>query len=616
MQKGQAKFKRWCGVAKVLGRKIKLIGIPIGLGIAAACATAAFRDFATADSLSDGLAVLITLNAVASGLTYALMGKAAMLKGRTAEGESFGLGVSVMVTSSIAGALLGIVHIVWSPDWVWFLPLTAWLLVGAPALIPVLAIQEQRSRRAEVADALSLSGDQEDAREQTDQSDASSSGGSGLLRLRPKEFVADPSNPFENDVLGRADEVKTFCSILTGIETPAVLAVDAPWGTGKTAFMRMCAAWIRSSDFPSEDAVIADFNAWKQSHTGSPIKDIVAAITNQIPEVDDAQQRIATILQRQAAKVASGGLVTDEVFEIGEGPNVHVDRFRRDLRTFAEARGGRLIVFVDELDRCRPDYAMEALECLRHLFDTRGVLVVLTVNQQALNQAVRSLHGLEDGAERYLKRFVDQTIWLPIADKPTTKDFVRSLWSETGLSARFQDDTWTSQTFEMLLELPNMHLRDLEQAVYRVATVFASISQKIRSGELVFVVDHSWVWELAALGLVVLREADRDIYKAFSDGTDNVANVAQTLRQLCPETDSFVLDRMEKALLAAKRNGVSPFNNDKTRSQYRQSSAGRRVKDYDKLREQYENYMLSPERLPDIEVLFRVIEMVNSATEG
>ena len=168
MQKGQAKFKRWCGVAKVLGRKIKLIGIPIGLGIAAACATAAFRDFATADSLSDGLAVLITLNAVASGLTYALMGKAAMLKGRTAEGESFGLGVSVMVTSSIAGALLGIVHIVWSPDWVWFLPLTAGLLVGAPALIPVLAIQAiqeqpEDSRRAEVADASSLSGDQEDA---------------------------------------------------------------------------------------------------------------------------------------------------------------------------------------------------------------------------------------------------------------------------------------------------------------------------------------------------------------------------------------------------------------------------------------------------------------------
>ena len=620
MQKGQAKFKRWCGVAKVLGRKIKLIGIPIGLGIAAACATAAFRDFATADSLSDGLAVLITLNAVASGLTYALMGKAAMLKGRTAEGESFGLGVSVMVASSIAGALLGVVHIVWSPDWVWLLPFTAGLLVGAPALIPVLAIQEQHSRRAEVADASSLSGDQEDAREQADHSNASSSGGSGLLRLRPKEFVADPSNPFENDVLGREDEVKTFCSILTGIETPAVLAVDAPWGTGKTAFMRMCAAWIRSSDFPSEDAVIAEFNAWKQSHTGSPIKDIVAAITNQIPEVDDAQQRIATILRREAAKVASGGLVTDEVFEIGEGPNAHVDRFRRNLRGFAEARGSRLIVFVDELDRCRPDYAMEVLECLRHLFDTRGVMVVLTVNQQALKQAVRSLHGLEckDEAERYLKRFVDQTIWLPIADKPTTKEFVQSLWNETGLGDRFQERKYTSLIFEMLLEVPNMSLRDLEQAAYRVATVFASIpgqesSMQESRGQIVLAADHSWIWEQAALGLVVLREADQDVYEAFSDGTDNVANVAQTLRQLCPETDSVVLDRMELALLAAKRNGISPFNDDETRTQYH---AGRR-KHYDALRERYERWPgLSPQRLPDIEVLFGVIEMVNSATEG
>ena len=73
---------------------------------------------------------------------------------------------------------------------------------------------------------------------------------------------------------------------------------------------------------------------------------------------------------------------------------------------------------------------------------------------------------------------------------------------------------------------------------------------------------------------------------------------------------------MEIALLAAKRNGVSPFNDDKTRSQYGRFSLGSSVEQYDKLREQYEKYMLSPERLPDIESLFNVIEMVNSGTEG
>ena len=447
-----------------------------------------------------------------------------------------------------------------------------------------------------------------------DQFDAS---GTGLLRLRPKEFVADPSNPFQNDVLRRENEVKAFCSILTGIETPAIIAVDAPWGTGKTAFMRMSAAWMRSNGFVSQDVVVAEFNAWKQSYTGSAPKDIVAAVMSQIPKMNDAQRQVAQLLWKEVMKWASGGIVSDELFAIGEGPNTHIERFQENLRKLVKPDGRRLIVFVDELDRCRPDYAMEVLECLRHIFDTQGVLVVLTVNHQALNQAVRTLRGLEDEGEgeRYLKKFVDQTIWLPIADKPTTKEFVRSLWSETGAGDRFQDNTWASQVFEMLLELPNMHLRDLEQAVYRVATIFASIPQKDRGG--LVVVDHSWVWEMAALGLVVLREADRDIYKAFSHGTDNVANVVQTLRRLCPDTSPYVLDRMEIALLAAKRDGVSPFNNDETRSQYGQSSAGRRVKDYDKLREQYENWpTFSPKRLPDIEFLFSVIEMVNSATKG
>jgi len=540
--------------------------MPLIVGIGGGWATATYRDLATANSLDDGLAILITLNAVVSGLTYALMGKAAMLKGRTAEGEAFRLAVAVMVSCSLGGALMGIVHIAWSPDWTWLLPITSGLLVGAPSVIPVLAVQERRSRRAEVDTLLKdLTG--EGTQKRADQSDESIPDGPRLLRVRPREFLADPSNPFENDVLGRKVQVKAFCSIIIGIDTPAVLSVDAPWGTGKTAFMRMCAAWIRSKDSPSEGVVIAEFNAWKQNHTGSALKDIVAAVTSQITELDDTQQRVATTLRRQATKLASGGLIPDEAFAIGEGPNSHVDRFRENLRAFAEASGGRLIVFVDELDRCRPEYAMEVLECLRHIFDTRRVLVVLTVNQQALNEAVRSLHGLED-TERYLRRFVDQTIWLPIADRDATKEFLRSLWDDTGLGERFRERNWTSLVFEMLLELPNTSLRDVEQFAYRVATVFASIPQRDSSDYPLNDQDHLWVWELAALGLFVLRETHRDTYKDFNDGTKGVFDVAHTLNQAFPNTDTLVLERIERALLATTRNGVEPLHDYETRSQY------------------------------------------------
>ena len=60
----------------------------------------------------------------------------------------------------------------------------------------------------------------------------SASEDSGLLRLRHREFVADPSEPFKNDVLEREPQVKAFCAVLAGIEAPAVLSLDAGWVRG------------------------------------------------------------------------------------------------------------------------------------------------------------------------------------------------------------------------------------------------------------------------------------------------------------------------------------------------------------------------------------------------
>lgn len=584
--------------------KLGPIGILAVVFFGAAAGTAVFRDLASPESLNDGLAVLITLNAVASGLTYALIGKASVLKGRTEEGAAFGFAVSAMVSCSIGGALLGVVHIAWNPGWSWFLPIASGLLVSAPALIPMLAIQEQRSRHAE-AESASEEATSQHPKLEVPLSVEPISDGPGLLRIRPKEFIAEPSDPFKNDVLGREEQVKAFCSILANIETPAVVSVDARWGTGKTAFMKMCSAWIRSAYFASQNVAVAEFNAWKEGYTRSAIKDIVAAVTNQIPGADDAQQRIAEIQRRELIKLASGGLVTDEVFEIGEGPNAQVERFQGHLRAFANAGGGRLVVFVDELDRCPPDYAMEILECLRHLFDTEGVLVVLAVNQQALNEAVQSLHGLEEEAGRYSRKFVDQTIWLPVPDEPTTKEFLRHLWTETGLADRFGDRDYTNLIFETLLQRSDRSLRTLEQTAYRVATAFASIPPEIGSALP--------VWEQAMTGLVVLRETDREMYTAFSNGTQDVLDVAQSLYKRFPETNQIVLERLERALLSTRRNAVEMMRHHDIRERYHASGHGER---FEQLRNQHEQspFLFSPE-LPKLDFLLSAIEMIEHPTE-
>lgn len=97
----------------------------------------------------------------------------------------------------------------------------------------------------------------------------------------------------------------------------------------------------------------------------------------QITDADDERRRkIARLLEQQAAQVASGGMVPDGVLTDGEGPRRDIARFKKTLRSFVTDGGGRLVVVIDELDRCRPDYAVGVLEKVRHIFDVAGVVVV------------------------------------------------------------------------------------------------------------------------------------------------------------------------------------------------------------------------------------------------
>lgn len=81
-----------------------------------------------------------------------------------------------------------------------------------------------------------------------------------FVRLHPNEFEADPRDPFKHDKLSRRQHVEAFCSVLSGIEGPAVVLLDAPWGSGKTAFVRMCSAFLQSQ----KEVRVVEFNAWRQ----------------------------------------------------------------------------------------------------------------------------------------------------------------------------------------------------------------------------------------------------------------------------------------------------------------------------------------------------------------
>ena len=130
-------------------------------------------------------------------------------------------------------------------------------------------------------------------------------------------------------------------------------------------------------------------------------------------------------------------LADEQVSRYGEAKQA-IREFRQTLGDIAVAlsadRNGRpLVVVVDELDRCRPSYAIELLETAKHLFAVDRVVFVLAVNRAQLAESVRALYGSGFNSEGYLRRFFDLDFRLPepnreaFIDAADTQDSVRRL---------------------------------------------------------------------------------------------------------------------------------------------------------------------------------------------
>ena len=129
-----------------------------------------------------------------------------------------------------------------------------------------------------------------------------------------------------------------------------------------------------------------------------------------------------------------------------------IEEFKEKLEDMARAHTDRtiqvdtgihypLVVMIDELDRCRPSYAVELLETAKHLFDVDQIVFVLAVNRKQLAHTVRALYGNKFEAEAYLHRFIDLDVHLP---EPNMERFIDDLFVSMGL----KDNVW----FEKLLK--------------------------------------------------------------------------------------------------------------------------------------------------------------------
>lgn len=361
------------------------------------------------------------------------------------------------------------------------------------------------------------------------------------IRIQPREIDVPEDDPFKNDLLGRKESVEVLTHLVGSLEGPCVLAVDAAWGSGKTTFLRIWAQYLRNQGFG-----VVEFNAWETDFAGDPFVSLSTELTEGLraykdetlaTKIDDTRKVAAEVIRRATPglirlltagildvnplleKELGQALASDAEKRLSEYEETQksVKKFRRVLQdmagTVSKSSGDQpLIVVIDELDRCRPSYAVELLEVAKHLFSVDHIVFVLAVNRSELAHSIKALYGGDFDAAGYLRRFFDVDFRLP---DPERKAFINAMLNAIRIDNYFErtKDQAARNDFEPVRNLlqeffssSDLSLRRIAQALYRLGLVFASLRYDQRS------------FFLTAVVALIVRTIDFDLYHRFVRG--------------------------------------------------------------------------------------------------
>lgn len=226
------------------------------------------------------------------------------------------------------------------------------------------------------------------------------------------------------------------------VEGSLVIALSSKFGSGKSTFLRMWSSALEARESDIKPLVIS-LNAWESDYNGDPLFAIVSALAEVVQKKGEAAgalleaardfgwfstaigSQIATKLtgidpvaaaelaeKKKAARLDSIQVPMD-AFSIYEGRKKAMAALKEAIREIVASASPRALFLVDELDRCRPDYAIAYLETIKHLFDTKGAVFVLAADRLQLENSAKTAFGSELDFEEYYRKFVHREVELP-----------------------------------------------------------------------------------------------------------------------------------------------------------------------------------------------------------
>jgi predicted KAP-like P-loop ATPase len=275
------------------------------------------------------------------------------------------------------------------------------------------------------------------------------------MTIHPPKVAVDKEEPFKHALFGREEFGKSLFSILRNVSDNLAIFVNAPWGAGKTTFAQMWLTHLREQ----QKLEVVYYDAYASDYFDDPFVSFsgeIVELTKRLAgekglvereefkksaiEVGKRLAGLATKIGLRAATLGAiesahvnelkdiGSEIATGVSEIGsdiikkkienyaaekDGLILFKTRLTKLAAKVREEQGFPLTIIVDELDRCRPDFALSLLERMKHLFDVEGLAFVLLVNRDQIENYIRAVYGYRVDARSYLLKFGNLFVDLP-----------------------------------------------------------------------------------------------------------------------------------------------------------------------------------------------------------
>ena len=241
------------------------------------------------------------------------------------------------------------------------------------------------------------------------------------------------------DKIGREEFVDKICGLVDFLKKDKnfCLAINGAWGSGKSFVLGL----IEEKLSKKQEYIIIKYDAWENTFYSDPLIAILSCVIDGVEEklylVERTEEKVKKAAKTGVNTLAKLSTKIEKLKAVIEGIKNIIKDFHNPIDTAAlgdfksyqkllkatkeilneitqageyREKQTKLVILVDEIDRCLPDEQLKILERLHHLFDVKNCAVIVTMNQTCVAETVKTIYGI-DGYE-YLRKFFNFTFRL------------------------------------------------------------------------------------------------------------------------------------------------------------------------------------------------------------